>query len=321
MTVSIVVRCYNEAVHIERLLKGIVQQTQKDIEVIAVDSGSTDETVHILKRYPVKILHVAPEDFAFGYSCNLGCSSAQGEFVVFISAHAYPVYRTWLDDLLEPFQDPAVALAYGKQRGGATTKYSEHQIFATWYPEHSHLSQDHPFCNNANTAIRKSVWEKMPYDETLTGLEDLEWARRIMRAGYKIAYVAEAEIVHIHDEDPGRIFNRFYREAIAYKAIFPFERFTVWDFFRLYLGNVASDCYHAFRDGCMMANLIDITVFRFMQFLGAYWGINHKGQVSRTLRKRFYYPNGWRRSQPSSSTPKPKCVFPVSDMVHGQQKP
>ena len=89
MRCSIVVRCHNEARYIERLLCGISQQSQWDLEVIAVDSGSTDGTLNILKRSDVKILSLAPSEFSFGRSCNLGCEAGQGDYVVFISAHAY----------------------------------------------------------------------------------------------------------------------------------------------------------------------------------------------------------------------------------------
>ena len=53
------------------------------------------------------------------------------------SAHVYPVYPDWLERLLAAFADPQVGLAYGKQRGDATTQFSEHQMFAHWFPEQS----------------------------------------------------------------------------------------------------------------------------------------------------------------------------------------
>ncbi|WP_416672062.1 glycosyltransferase family 2 protein [Egbenema bharatensis] len=170
---SIVIRCYNEEQHIGRLLSGLVQQTVQDIEMIVVDSGSTDATVAIASQYPIKLVSIRPEDFSFGRSLNLGCEAATGEFIVIASAHVYPVYKDWLEQLLKPFASPDIALVYGKQRGNEITKYSEHQVFATWFPDRSNPHQSHPFCNNANAAIRRLLWEQVPYDETLTGLEDL----------------------------------------------------------------------------------------------------------------------------------------------------
>ena len=84
---SIVIRCYNEERHIGRLLSGILQQGGLDVEIIVVDSGSTDATLSVAARYPVKILSVHPKDFSFGLSLNTGCQAASHELIVIASAH------------------------------------------------------------------------------------------------------------------------------------------------------------------------------------------------------------------------------------------
>jgi len=204
----------------------------------------------------------------------------------------YPVYKDWLERLLAPFADAQVALVYGKQRGNEATKYSEHQVFAKWFPDTSNLNQGHPFCNNANAATRRSVWERLPYDETLTGLEDIDWARRAMQLGYKVAYAAAAEVIHVHNESLGRIYNRYRREAISLKRIFPLERFSLWDFIRLFTSNVVSDSYHAWHERELWRSLPGIPTFRLMQFWGTYRGFAQQGQVTSHLKLTFYYPNG-----------------------------
>jgi rhamnosyltransferase len=294
---SVVIRCCNEEQHIGRLLSGITQQMIRDVEIIVVDSGSTDATLSIASRYPVKIRHIHPDEFSFGHSLNLGCQVARSEFIVFASAHAYPVYKDWLERLLAPFSDPQVALVYGKQRGNETAKYSEHQVFARWFPNESNSCQDHPFCNNANAAIRRSLWEQIPYDETLTGLEDLDWARRAMEHGYKIVYAADTDIVHVHDELYGQVYNRYRREAIALKRIFPHERFSLWDFIRLFISNTVTDCRHAWRDGALRRNMASILAFRLMQFWGTYRGFIQRSPISNQLRQTFYYPSSWGRAR------------------------
>lgn len=288
--VSIVIRCYNEEQHIGRLLSGIMQQTLHNVEIVVVDSGSTDATVPIASRYPVKLVSITPEEFTFGKALNLGCSMAQGEFIVIVSAHVYPVYDDWLEQILRPFEDPSVALVYGKQRGGKTTKYSEHQVFAKWFPEESVARQRHPFCNNANAAIRRTVWEENPYDEALTGLEDLQWAKRVMARGYAISYSAEAEAVHLHDEAPSQTYNRYRREGIAHKRIFPEQGFTVMDLALMFCGNVLRDYWQAAYDRQLLRNWLSIPRFRLMQFYGTYRGFRQHGEVTRDLKRRFYYP-------------------------------
>ena len=292
---SVVIRCFNEEQHIGRLLSGVLQQNIQDVESIVVDSGSTDATVSIASRYPVRILHVQPEEFSFGRSLNAGCQAASGEFIVIASGHVYPVYNDWLERLLAPFSDPQVALVYGKQRGNEKTRYSEHQVFARWFPDESRQHQDHPFCNNANAAIRRSVWERLPYDETLTGLEDIDWAKRALELGYKIVYAADTDIAHVHNETYRQIYNRYRREAIGMKRIFPHERFSLWDFVRLFTGNVLSDYRHAWYDRVLSQNLGSTIAFRLMQFWGTYRGFSQRSPVTDRLRQTFYYPKGWVR--------------------------
>lgn len=288
---SVVIRCYNEEQHIGRLLEGVINQTVRDVEIIVVDSGSTDATLSIAAKYPVKILAIKPEEFSFGRSLNLGCGAATGEFLFIASAHVYPVHKNWLERLLAPFSDPEVALAYGNQQGNEITKYSEHRVFSKWFSTKSNSNQDHPFCNNANAAIRRNLWDQLPYDETLTGLEDIDWAKRAMNLGYRIAYAADAEVVHVHEEPLKCIYNRYRREAIALKRIFPEETFSLWDFVRLFVANVVSDCYHAWHDRVLARSMWEILVFRLAQFLGTYRGFAQHKPVTSQLIQTFYYPN------------------------------
>ena len=291
MKISIVIRCYNEEQHVGRLLEGIFQQTATDVEVIVVDSGSTDATPSIVSRYPVKTASIKAEEFSFGRSLNLGCMEATGDVIVIASAHVYPMNTDWLDRMVAPFSDPQVAVVYGAQRGNETTKFSEHQVLAKWFPDQSNPHQDDPFCNNANAAIRRSVWEQLKYDESLTGLEDIDCAKRAMDLGQRVAYVADAQVVHVHNESPRMICNRYRREAIALKRIFPQERFSPWDFLRLASANILSDCRQARHDKALWRNLYGILSFRLMQFWGTYRGFARRGPVTSQLKRTFYYPN------------------------------
>ena len=288
--VSILIRCYNEEKHIGRLLRGIVQQNLDDVEIIVVDSGSTDKTVSIVSKYATQVLSVRPEEFSFGRSLNVGLGAASGDFAVLASAHVYPLFTNWLERLLLPFEDPQVSCVYGKQIGNEMTKFSEHQVFAKWFPDKSNLKQDHPFCNNANAAIRLEVWKAVPYNEELTGLEDIDWAYRAMQLDYRIAYQANAVVVHVHEESPLQMYNRYRREAMALKRIFPNEHFHLGDFLRLFSGNVLSDYRHALRDGSLKRHWFDIQRFRCMQFWGTYQGFARSGPVTSKLKRKFYYP-------------------------------
>ncbi len=293
MICSIIIRSYNEERHIGRLIIGIQKQriyNSSVIEIILVDSGSTDSTVSIAKKLGAKVIEIPKEEFSFGRALNIGCASARGSILLFVSAHVYPVYNDWLEIILNCFDEKNVGLVYGRQIGNEITKFSEHQVFRKWFPSISNYNQDHPFCNNANCAVRKNIWEVQNYDETITGLEDLEWAQKLLLKKYKIIYEANAVIVHVHEETYEKIKNRYRREAIALKKIMPKVNFSFIDFVKLFLYNSLSDILQAFREKNNFIVIHQIILFRFMQFYGTYLGHSHKPLFNDEIRNLFYYP-------------------------------
>ena len=297
MHVSAVIRAYNEGAHIGRLLQGLQRQTVRPDEVIVVDSGSSDDTVEVARAHGARIVTIAKEEFSFGRSLNYGCDAAQGELLLLVSAHVYPIYDTYVEHMIAPFDNAQTGIAYGRQVGDHRTKYSESRVMAKWFPEESIRNQAHPFSNNANAIIRKDVWDKLRYDESLTGLEDLDMAKRALEMGLRIDYVAEAPIVHVHEETWSTIRNRYRREAIAYKQIMNEEQFSGREALMLAAVNIVSDYWHAAREGQVSGNLTEIPKFRVAQFLGAAEGFRTDPTLSQSLMRRFYYPDIRRRPQ------------------------
>jgi rhamnosyltransferase len=294
---SLVIRAFNEEQNLGRLLEGVHNQTVRNVEVILVDSGSSDATVAVAQKNNVNVLHIPPGEFTFGRSLNLGISAASSPVVVIASAHVYPVYPDWLEKLMAPFKDPKIALVYGRQRGSINSKFSEQQVFSRWYPEQSNLHQQQPFCNNANIAIRRSLWESHPYDETLTGLEDLAWGKWVSEQGFDIAYIVDAEVIHVHTETPLVVRNRYQREAIAFKQIYPEAHFNLYDFFRSTSSSIGFDILHAARVHQLWSVIPSIFWYRVAQFWGTYQGYRHSGLITPSLRQTFYYHVGWDKSK------------------------
>ncbi len=315
--ISIVIRAFNEEKHIGRLLYGITQQTlQDEVEIVLVDSGSTDATLQIASQYPVRIVHIAPEDFTFGRSLNTGIAAASGALIIITSAHCYPVYPDWLAQLARPFADPQVGLVYGRQIGGETNHYSEHQFFRQYFPENSTPAQGHPYAHNANAAIRRSLWEQHPYNEALTGLEDLAWSSWAMEEGHTISYIAEALVVHQHEETLRQVYNRYKREAIAMKQILPESRFTFGRFLYMWVKSSLSDMIQARREGVLFQQILPVMRFRLRQYWGTYRGFHYAGKINAQLHRAFYYPPNildWKR-------PKPRPVAPIDYEQAADQK-
>lgn len=292
-TISVVIRALNEAEHLPALFTGLLRQTRRPDEVILVDSGSTDDTVPIATAHGARIEHILPQDFSFGRSLNLGCAAATGDVLVFVSAHVYPLDEHWLERLVAPFERPEIVLTYGRQTGGPDSTFSEVELMRRWFPDRSDPDQATPFCNNANCAVRRTEWAQHPYDEDLTGLEDLDWAKRALARGGKIAYVADAAIAHIHDESFGRLRNRYRREAIAHRRIFNDQHMGLLEAAGLCAVAIGRDYLAAVPRRKLLRNLWSIPRFRAAQYWGTWEGFRAKGDVSLALKRHFYYPKGF----------------------------
>jgi rhamnosyltransferase len=291
MLVSIIVRTYNEERYLDRLLTAIAEQeVDFDHEVLLVDSGSSDDTLRIALRHGTKVLSIPKQDFSFGRSLNRGCAAAGGECLVFVSGHCVPVDNQWLARLVAPIRDQRVALTYGRQLGGHESKFSEKQLFAKFYPELSRIPQEGFFCNNANAAVRRDLWERHRFNEELTGLEDLFLGQALVRAGQRIGYVANATVHHFHHESWPTVRRRYEREAIAMQHIMPEIQITALDFVRYFFSAVRHDLGDLAKSGARIRDVQEVILFRFMQFWGSYRGNHEHRQLSRQRKEMYFYP-------------------------------
>lgn len=291
-SISIIFRALNEEKWFDQALEACKRQVydQGEIEIILVDSGSTDSTLSIAERHGVKIVHIAQSDFTFGRSLNYGCDAAQGKYLVFISAHCIPTHENWLANLIEPLATHQAHYSYGRQVGGEKTRFSEHQVFAQYFGEKSHIPQEGFFVNNANSAITREIWSKYRFDEEVTGLEDMVLGRQLTENGMKIAYVSEAPVYHIHEETFQQTKRRYYREALTLREIMPEVQLNFADLIRYTCSAVMLDFSFALSERKFWAVFGEIIQFRFMQYWGAYKGHNENRVLSREQKEKYYFP-------------------------------
>lgn len=290
--VSVVIRTYNEARYLDELLTAINNQQSDvfEVEIVIIDSGSTDKTLEIAKKHNARITHILKEDFTFGKSLNMGCEFADGEYLAFVSGHCIPTDISWLHNLVKPLSESIAEYTYGRQIGRDTTKFSERQLFEKYFPAESKIPQAGYFCNNANAAIKTSAWKKYKFDETLTGLEDMHTAQKIYADGGKIGYVANAVVYHIHDELWPQVRNRYEREAIALQKIMPEVHISVIDMLHFIIVAVIKDTKSAYRKKSLMQNLGSILMFRTLQYYGAYKGNHILRKLSKSAKMKYFYP-------------------------------
>ncbi len=299
MLVSVVVRALNEEKWLGQALeacKAQVLKTGRDIELILVDSGSTDGTLAIAREHGCRIVHIKKEEFTFGRSLNVGCEAARGDVLAFVSAHCIPATNRWLEALIKPIEDGLCDYAYGRQVGHATSRFSERQVFAHYFGDSSRLPQQGFFCNNANSAIRTETWRKFRFDETVTGLEDMVLAKTITNARGRIGYVAEAPVAHIHEETLGQTYRRYYREALTMRSIMPEVHFHIWDMVSCFAAGVTHDLGVAMRQKVVMKEAAGIVGFRFNQYWGTYRGHNEHRVLSQAQKVAYYYPQSPKRT-------------------------
>lgn len=209
-SVSIVVRAKNEERYIGETLTAVQGQRYGDLEIVVVDSGSTDRTPQIAEELGARLLYIDPQEFTYGRALNLGVYHSRGGLVVSLSAHATPRDANWLGSLVSSFRHPSVGGAYGRhiprRNAGLFELIGMHLSGVT--SKQPRIQGTSARFSNTNGAFRRQLWEIAPFDESLPGAEDIEWARRIQRLGYLIAFEPTAAVYHSHGEPLLRLIRR-----------------------------------------------------------------------------------------------------------------
>ena len=293
MIVSVVIRTYNEERYLECLLHEIrSQETAESVktEIVIVDSGSTDRTLEISRQYADKVRHIEKSDFTFGRSLNIGCAASSGELLLLISGHCIPIDKNWVQSYIDAFELLDLDYAGGRQIGHRATTFSERKVFAKYYTGHAQTTRQRiPFVNNANACLRSELWRRYEFDEILTGLEDLDLAKRLSSDGYRIGYVSNASVYHIHNENWSQVRNRYERESIAMTMIWPQLTFNLWDLIFHSTVAVGRDMASAIKRRVLWQNLIPIIKYRWMQYSGTWRGYRFHSTITRRMKYRYYY--------------------------------
>ena len=196
--ISIIVRTKNEERWIGHCLAMIYQQDYKNFEVILVDNASTDHTLQVAKRFPLNaILNI--DKFLPGKALNEGILASSGSFIVCISAHCIPKSTDWLSSLLKNFEaDEKLAGVYGRQLPLSFTADVDKRDLLIVFGQDRRIQIKDYFFHNANSMLRREVWEKIPFDDAVTNIEDRVWGKAVISAGYHIVYDPEAAVYHHH---------------------------------------------------------------------------------------------------------------------------
>ena len=198
-------------------------------EIIAVDSGSRDASLDILRAACVRLVTIPPQEFGHGTTRNLAAAHAQGDYLVFLTQDASPANADWLENLLAPVvADPLVVGAYSRHIPrpdchpmewrriveDELSGRSESCLNSQADPNYSNNPAAFYFFSNVSSVLRRSVWQQFPFPEVEFG-EDQLWAKAVLEAGYKTAYCADSVVYHSHAYGPWTNFRRHFEHVAA----------------------------------------------------------------------------------------------------------
>lgn len=221
---SAIVRVKDEASTIGATLESLRAQTVP-VEILVIDSGSTDGTQEVARPLCDRLIQIAPTDFSYGYALNLGAREARAPFHFALSAHCVATHREWVERALAIYERPDVAGVNGIQTFADRSRVTE-----TFFQTAEHARRD-PFWGFSNHASswRAAAWRDHPFDETLDYAEDREWSWRVMDAGWVIAFDPDlwVELSHSWRGGTRDLFQRQRRGARGVAAFAPLPRYGV----------------------------------------------------------------------------------------------
>lgn len=268
---TIVLLVKNGAPYLRTSLPAIyAQETDFKFQVLAIDSGSRDDSLAILAQYPVRLKQIPPDAFNHGETRNLGAALAGPEsgFVVYLSQDAEPRDPTWLVNLVKPLrEDTSVAGAFSRhvprptsspamvrqlttvwQSGGGTRLVKRMPEDAALY-ERDKLYYAH--FSNTSSVIRRAVWEAIPFCQT-NFAEDAQWADAALHAGHAIVFEPDSVVIHSHDYSTVEQFRQNVDHVAGMRTLFPDSIPHGWETWaRLYAGipkNMVLDWRITWRD-------------------------------------------------------------------------
>lgn len=214
------------------------QSVEARLEIVAIDSGSRDDSIDVLIQHGATVLTIAAAEFDHGLTRNLAAEHAHGDVFVFLSQRARPIGDLWLAPLVGVLDaDPEVVgvcsrvLPYptadlltrkdGERELSGSPARQRKQI-TDWQAYVRMTEHQRRVCLNFHTvsaAIRAEAWQLTPFRSVRTLGEDLLWAREVVEAGWALVHEPASCVHHSHDYSLDELFARNVDDGIANRDI------------------------------------------------------------------------------------------------------
>jgi rhamnosyltransferase len=242
--ISIILRSYNEAWALGDTLAALRRQDYKNWELIVIDSGSTDGSDEIIRRFNPRHYHrIKPSEYNPSRVMNWGMRLAESDFGIFLNADATPQNSQWLEKLIEPLFDPETAAVFGRQ----IPRPDCQAVYACDYercfgPNRESANWEH-FFSMVSSGIRKDIWAQRGFLEKLQYAEDDEYTRWAKAEGYRVVYCPESVVMHSHNYTPAQAYKRSFGDARALAASWNGDP-NYFNFWRTVVFGCANDLRH-----------------------------------------------------------------------------
>jgi len=223
LKVSVIIPVKDEEKNISACLDGIFSQSiDADLEVIIIDSGSTDKTLKIIKEYEnVELIEISPDEFGHGKTRNLGAKRSSGEYIVFLNADAIPADNKWLSEMLRVFKgDENIGGVYSRHIPKEDCHlYMKRDLYKSMPNYDTVITKtgnlNFMLFSTVSCMIPRSVWEKYSFKDDIAIAEDQEWAKRVLNRGMKVVYKAGSTVYHSHNYTNEELYKIKYKVAKA----------------------------------------------------------------------------------------------------------
>jgi rhamnosyltransferase len=234
-SVTVIIPTLNGEEKIELILKSLKEQTKQPLEIIIVDSSSTDKTVELARKEGAKIISIARDSFNHGETRNLAAKESKGDYLLYMTQDAIPYDIYTIENLLSGItENKEVVASFAQQIANPYSTEREKLIRAYNYPSESKIkSMDDAselgiktyFLSDVCAMYEKQTFFKLNgFEAPIETNEDMHIASKILRMGKKIRYEANAKVYHSHDSSFKEIFIRNYfigKFLKKYKDDFP----------------------------------------------------------------------------------------------------
>ena len=250
MQLSLVIPTLNGMPVLAQVLAAVERQPgARDLERVAVDSGSGDGTVDCLRQHGFAVHSIPQRQFNHGTTRDLGIGKTRGDVVVLLTQDAIPADEQWLPRLAEVYADARVGAAYCRQLPRPDCNPFIAQRLREWtagktelvvqeVADAAELERLEPLqrlqrCAYDNVAgsVRRAAWERVPFGYRRFG-EDVAFGKRLLLAGWRIVFQPNSAVIHSHNRTPRDEGKRIYCDHQNLSELFGVHLVPDWKAFR-----------------------------------------------------------------------------------------